>query len=279
MVARAIKKLVNMPKIFLFDLIYKIKAFYKVSDNFTQHKNGLSDPSIFGIDLNTFHVYYLSADKTIFDNNFLAVKWVVSNNLSTMRFTQRAARYGNLQCLKYLGRQSYEWNSQTCYEAAKRGHLNCLQYLHEEGCTWNGQTCWGAAENDHLDCLRYAHENGCEWGVATCESAAENGHLGCLIYLHENGCPWNWTTCESAAFNGHPPASCRLIVDVETCFDGLYVHENGCPWDYSTCWSAARYGHLDTLKYAIKEGCPYNIDYKSVKDPNVLSFLRMKSVC
>jgi len=37
------------------------------------------------------------------------------------------------------------------------------------------------------------------------------------------------------------------------------VHDNNCPWDEETCQSAAKYGNLDCLKYAIGNGCQYNL--------------------
>ena len=124
------------------------------------------------------------------------------------------------------------------------GNLECLKYVHKNGYGLDNETCNDAAENGHLECLKYAHKNGYDWDIWTCDFAAENGHLECLKYAHKNGCPWDEGTCNSAAENGH--LECLK-----------YAHKNGCPWENETCNIAARNGHLECLKYAHKNGCEW----------------------
>ena len=107
-------------------------------------------------------------------------------------------------------------NERATWFAARYGHLDCLKYLHENGCPWKENATWSAASNGHLDCLKYLHENECPWDKDVTWSAAWNGHLDCLMYLHENGCPWKENVTLSAALNSH--LDCLK-----------YLQENGCP--------------------------------------------------
>ena len=126
-------------------------------------------------------------------------------------------KYGHIDCIEWA-REDHDitWDVYFTDIAALYGQLKCLKYLHNNGCPWDVFTCSSAAENGKLDCLKYLHSNGCPWSVVTCSAAAENGHIDCLKYAHRNGCPWNGTTCASAAQNGH----------IE-CLE--YAQSNGCP--------------------------------------------------
>ncbi len=47
----------------------------------------------------------------------------------------------------------------TCCAAARYENLDCLRYAHEIGCPWDETTCSAAARNGNLDCLRYSRDN------------------------------------------------------------------------------------------------------------------------
>jgi hypothetical protein len=107
-----------------------------------------------------------------------------------------AARYGRLATLQWLVQDdraarpvSFMLMTSVCKEAAKYGQLDCLRYLHERGWSWNATTCRAAAEHDQLACLRYAHENNCPWDEDVTRLATANDSLSCLIYAREHGCP------------------------------------------------------------------------------------------
>ena len=110
----------------------------------------LNDPTIFGMQLNAFSVYYLSVGNEIFKSHSVspAIRWAKSKRLVGPRFIQEAAN----------------------------GHLGALKYLHEKGILWNDRVCEEAAKNGRLDILKYLHENGCRWYWRTCAAAAANGH-------------------------------------------------------------------------------------------------------
>jgi hypothetical protein len=173
-----------------------------------------------------------------------------------------AAAYGHLDCLKYAHENGCFWDEVTCHCAARSGHLECLRYAHENGCEWDKDTCSGAAEYGHIECLRYAHDNGCPWGKRTCGYAALRGYIDCLIYAHENGCRWDRKTCSWAVENGQ--LDCLI-----------YAHENSCPWDERICARAAKHGHLNCLQYAHENGCPWDKNtYIHAEKNNHLDCLR-----
>ena len=43
-----------------------------------------------------------------------------------------------------------------------------------------------------------------------------------------------------------------------------YAHKNGCPWNKLTCTNAALSGHIDCLQYAHESGCPW--DYQTCEN-------------
>ncbi|ATZ80167.1 ankyrin repeat domain-containing protein [Bodo saltans virus] len=103
------------------------------------------------------------------------------------RFSAEIAKNGHIDCLKFLHKNEYQWDEDTCSFAAENGHLECLKYAHENGCPWDKNTFSYAAKNGHLDCLKYLHENGCPWDSSASIHAATNGHLGCFTYLLKCG--------------------------------------------------------------------------------------------
>ena len=170
----------------------------------------------------------------------------------------RAAKFGLLDCLKYLYSHGCCWDRDTPMSAAEGGHLECLKYAHENGCPWDELTPASAAYEDNLECLKYAHENGCPWNELTPKYAAWNNSLECLKYAHENGCPWDENTPWAAAAGG----SIECL---------KYAHENGCPWDASICMIAVAHDQLECLKYAHEHGCPW--------DSNTTKYAKHGSKC
>lgn len=87
---------------------------------------------------------------------------------------------------------------------------------------------------------------GSEWDADTSSAAAEGGHQETLSWLLEQGCPCSVRTCHSAASEGH----LATLVLLRERFD--------CPWDEEVCVILSGYGNLEMLRWAIKNGCPYD---------------------
>ena len=80
----------------------------------------LNDPTIFGLQLNVLDVYRLTTD--IFQQDFLAIRWIGSKGLLDEAHSQYAASIGNLECLQYLHKEDCPWDWRTCWKAAANGH-------------------------------------------------------------------------------------------------------------------------------------------------------------
>ena len=141
----------------------------------------------------------------------------------TMRI---AAEQGNLEMVKYCVAKKCPIDWHACARAARYGHLECLKYLHEEvKAPWDSYTASWAAENGHLHILEYLVERKYDqYNEFSCSNAAENGHLDCLKYLHETAkAPWNKEAVREAHENNHPECV-------------QYLLDNDCPlppgWRY-----------------------------------------------
>jgi ankyrin repeat protein len=189
-----------------------------------------------------------------------------------------AAEQGNLEMVKYCVANGCPVNELACACAAKYGHLECLKYLHEVAkAPWDldWRTAWMAAENGHLHILEYLVERKFDdFDDDACAFAAENGHLNCLKYLHEVAkAPWDSRTASWAAKNGHLHileylVECKFdYFDEKACYDAAenghldclkYLHEVAkAPWDERTAHKAAYNGHLHILEYLVERKFDY----------------------
>jgi hypothetical protein len=125
--------------------------------------------------------------------NLDMVKYCVANKCPMDDYAcAYAAKYGHLECLKYLHEEvKAPWDKSTAAWAAEKGHLHILEYLVERKYNnFNKYVCLYAAGNGHLDCLKYLHETAkAPWNSEAVRVAHENKHTECLQYLHDNDCP------------------------------------------------------------------------------------------
>ena len=138
-----------------------------------------------------------------------------------------AAEQGNLEMIKYCVANECPLDEWTCVRAARYGHLECLKYLHEEAkAPWDSVTASWAAQNGHLHILEYLVERKFDkYNERACEYAAMNGHFDCLKYLHETAkAPWDYLAVREA-HNNEEHTECLQ-----------YLLENDCPlppgWRY-----------------------------------------------
>jgi hypothetical protein len=125
--------------------------------------------------------------------NLEMVKYCVVNECPVNDYACAcAARYGHLECLKYLHEEAkVPWDEYTAGWAAGKGQLHILEYLVERKYDkFDAHACWYAAKNGHLDCLKYLHETAkAPWNSGAVRDAHENNHPDCLQYLLDNDCP------------------------------------------------------------------------------------------
>lgn len=69
-----------------------------------------------------------------------------------------AIQEGAIDSLRYAHEHNYPWNEEVPYTAAKFGELQCLKYAIENGCPINVRECIETATNFlHLACLQYLY--------------------------------------------------------------------------------------------------------------------------
>lgn len=130
----------------------------------------------------------------------------------------------------------------TCFYAAKYGHLNCLKYLRENGVDWDEtEVCFAAICGGYIDCLKYARTSPYAEHNSLITMAAASGQIEVMQWLRDDGCPWNSDTCSTAAMRGR-------IESLQFAF------EHGCPMTDYAARVAAEIGNLKCLKYAHEVG-------------------------
>jgi hypothetical protein len=75
-------------------------------------------------------------------------------------YTQKLAKSGQLNLLKWARGNDASWNEWVCTYAARGGHLEVLKWARENGAPWNESVCTYAARGGHLETLKWARENG-----------------------------------------------------------------------------------------------------------------------
>jgi len=131
--------------------------------------------------------------KAALQGNLEMVKYCVANKCPMDDYAcAHAAKYGHLECLKYLHEEvKAPWNSYTAAAAAQKGHLHILEYLVERKYDqFDDYVCRRAAEKGHLDCLKFLHETAkAPWNERAVWAARHHNHSECLRYLLDNDCP------------------------------------------------------------------------------------------
>ena len=156
-----------------------------------------------------------------------------------------AAHFSQLEVMKYLRSQGFEFKSETLAHAVHLAkNLDCVRYLLEIGCPLSADALFNAACTGNLACLQYLWERGCPWDNDTAYNAAYYGQLACVMYLHKQGCPFHRFTPLGAAAQGHP--ACLQFAHAVV----------GCPVDFLTYFAAVRGGSLECVVY-VAQNSPY----------------------
>lgn len=120
----------------------------------------------------------------IFDN-------LKRNKSQNKHIFEIAANNGNLNNMKWLKENGYQWNRWVFSEAAKNGNLQIMIWLKENGCPWCKDTFRSAALNGNLENMKWLLQNNCPWDEWTFVKAVENGNIKNIEWLLKNGCPCN----------------------------------------------------------------------------------------
>lgn len=134
-------------------------------------------------------------------NNYIGMlQYLKSTNKLelTAEMCSQAARYGNLETIKWLINNNCEWNSWTAAYAALNGHLHILLWLDQNTkIQWNRWLEWGSGilYNGNWSWLH-------DWDLldnfSVSTYAVLGGHLDILKWLNNHGSPTNYRLLEYA---------------------------------------------------------------------------------
>jgi len=156
---------------------------------------------------------YKTINRAAFKGNLEIIKYCVANECPIDESAcAEAARWGQLECLKYLREEAKApWDFRTAEWAAQNGQLHILEYLVERKYDqFSTYACKSAANSGHLDCLKYLLETAkAPWYYRAVREAHKNNHTECLQYLLDNNCPLpsNWRYEDGVL---HTPASSQF---------------------------------------------------------------------
>ena len=173
-----------------------------------------------------------------YHGNLKMVKYCVANECPVdEEACACAAKYGHLECLKYLHEEAKApWDSLTASLAAENGHLHILEYLVERKYDqYSGFACQGAAKYDYLDCLKYLHETAkAPWDSEAVRVAHENDQTECVQYLLDNDCPlpdgWSYEDGELRVAESEPEEEEEEEGDFDDWEEGEYWEEEMDEW-------------------------------------------------
>lgn len=118
-------------------------------------------------------------------------------NPTVSTYVEEAARYGNVEFLKWLIETNGTLKKSLltedlCMIASENGQLHALQWLRSQDppCPWDEDTCSNAARNGHLNVLQWVRSQvpQCPWDEYTCSKAARNGQMKVLKWYKPHHC-------------------------------------------------------------------------------------------
>jgi hypothetical protein len=97
-----------------------------------------------------------------------------------------AARFGNLEMLKFLKQLNYNWTeNDICSRAVVSGSLPCLQWTIENGYKLNvSDAYYFAARFNKINIFKWMMNEGYIWDSLTCETAKNYGNFELLKMLY-----------------------------------------------------------------------------------------------
>ena len=101
--------------------------------------------------------------RVAYTNDLALLRWVREAKECAWDYltSGQAAYLGNLEMLKYCVENGCEVGPGTCADAAKFGHLECLKFLRSKNVKWDRRVCELAHENNYVDVLTYAIQQKC----------------------------------------------------------------------------------------------------------------------
>lgn len=158
-----------------------------------------------------------------------------------------AAKGGQLSLLRWLKEQDEPYDEMygsLCSLAVDSGSLEVIKWLREDGVDWGEGFLFRVTRAKNPEILEWALANGCQLDSNAIAGAAFVGDLQTIDWLALKGAPLS----EYAT-------SCGVVGGLDTLKHLREVH--ACPWSEEITIQAASMGALDTLRWAIDNGCTY----------------------
>ena len=126
-------------------------------------------------DMRTFLQEYPIIETVSFNGHLEMLQWlvarlevedlphIINHSKNNCMNTKRAAEYGHLELLKWMGESGFKFPGDAISAAAKEGQLECIRYLRERGCNITPTVSKVSVNRAHIHVLRWAIENGCKW--------------------------------------------------------------------------------------------------------------------
>eukprot|EP00953_Heterococcus_sp_UTEX-ZZ885_P029563 15686-Heterococcus_DN1.PRE.2 len=147
--------------------------------------------------------------------------------------------------------------------AGKHADVATLGEAHSLGMKYTKSTMTGAVKCNKLAEVQFLHSQGCRWPSYMLEEAASDGHYE-LVRFCSSGCHWLDPSLAPsfAAQSGSIALMAYLMQQPESMagLDAVVLRSALCPWDETVTRQAAAGGQLDTLRWLIDSGCPWEAD-------------------
>ena len=204
------------------------------------------------------------------DNFLIMEDGYFTKNPNLVVTCEVAAENGHLEILKWLIEYDCPIDVQTVEAAAAAGHIHILSWIKDNMKQWSivhdclnqMRPAWSffvgaaAAGDGKLDVLKWAKDNECDWQHNnTFSQAAGYGNLEILKWMKDNGATFYFKEYDFMnVVNGiYTNAALHNQIHVMS-----WLKENGCPIEESVSRVATQFGNLEPLKWAVKNGFPWN---------------------
>ena len=120
--------------------------------------------------------------------NIDIVKWLSSKNIidNNIHCTESAAKGGNLEVLKHVRQLGFQWSNKVCILAAKNGHLDMIKWARSQECPWNPSKMFPAAvtcRTNQLDLYEWLWQQECPFDAEeTFLRASKNGNYEFFLF-------------------------------------------------------------------------------------------------
>jgi hypothetical protein len=157
-----------------------------------------------------------------------------------------------IEILDWLYSQGSTLTADNCHKAAGHGNFDALKWYRARGARWIPRKVMShAALSGNLEMFKWLRESeGLEWNKKTSKAAAKGKNLELLKYVLENGCPYNEKEITEWSA-GQNPEMLKWVIG-----------EKKFKWDTDTLACAISKGNINTIAWAIRNGCP--VDRKLV---------------